>query len=717
MVAATMVPPTVPPTVPPMHVDHFQAAKQFHQRGQLAEAELAYRQALAASPDDPNILHLFAALLDQRGDLDTAQVLLYRAIELRPGFVQARFNLSRLLRRRGAMEESIALCRSVIALAPGHRDARLDLAGMYLRLLRLPEAIAEYRQLLSLTPDDTGAINNLGVALMMAGDLDAAEACLRQILAVAPQDREALNNLGNVLIERDQAEEAARVYRQALDARPDDAQVRANLANALEKMGDTQGARAAYRRCVAGEGNDGVRLRLATAFPAIAQSVKEIDQARADAFAALDELEQRPLKVADPFREVGSTAFYLAYQGFQDRAYQERLARLHARACPALLDRAPHCRNGRTARPQNRRIRVGFISTFLRNHTIGRLNRGLIAGLDRRRFEVTVFATKAADPGDPIARSIQGSADHVVVLPPGLEASRRAIAETQLDVLYYADVGMVPLTYFLAFARLAPVQLTTWGHPLTTGIANVDYFVSMDLAEAAGAEQHYSERLLRLPGLTTCYERPLPPPRRERAALGLSPDRTVYLCPQSLFKLHPTFDAILGRILAGDPRAEIALLAGSQPRWTALLQARLQRDLPAEAVQRIRYVPRVSPQDFLALLAAADVILDPTIFCGGNTTLESLAMGTPVVTLPSPYLRGRLTLAMYRRMEFADLVAKDEDDYVRIALSLGLDRDRRDSVRRIIDERSPVLFEDQGTVRDQGTLLQEIVESGNYRFA
>lgn len=697
MVAAPMVVPSVP--------DPFQTAKRLHQSGRLAEAEFAYRQALAARPDDPHILHLFATLLDQRGDAETALVLLQRAVELRPDHVQARFNLSRLLRRRGALAEAAAMCRAAIARAPGHVDARLELAGILLRQGELAGCIAEYRAVLALAPGDQRALANLGAALLTSGDTAGAETVLRQAVAQDPRDREALNNLGNVLLELDRAEEAAACYRAALDLAPDDAQVRANLANALEKIGDWVAARDAYRRCLARGRNDGIRLRLATAMPAIADSVEEIERARAEAFATLDELEAAPLSIADPFREVGSTAFYLAYQGFQDRAFQERLARLHARACPALLDRAPHCRLG--VRPAGSRIRVGFVSTFLRNHTIGRLNRGLIAGLDRRRFEVTVFA--AAAPADPIARAIHASADRAVVLPPGLEAARRAIAEARMDVLYFTDIGMVPLTYFLAFARLAPVQATTWGHPLTTGIANIDHFLSMDLAEPDDAASHYSERLARLPGLTTCYERPAPPAAPlPRAAFGLPDDRRIYLCPQSLFKLHPTFDPILAAILAGDPQADIALLAGSQPQWTARLRRRLARTLPPEAIAHVRFVPRVAPADFLALLAAADVILDPTVFCGGNTTLEALAMGTPVVTLPSPYLRGRLTLAMYRRMEFTELVARDEADYVRIALELGRDRDRRAAARAAIAERAPVLFADRGAIRAQEELLLEL---------
>ena len=149
---------------------------------------------------------------------------------------------------------------------------------------------------------------------------------------------------------------------------------------------------------------------------------------------------------------------------------------------------------------------------------------------------------------DEMARAIRAASDRVVVLPPALDAARRAIAELELDVLFYEDIGMDAFTYFLAFARLAPVQCVSYGHPDTTGIANVDYWVSNDLFEPADAAGHYSERLflLRDPGTTAYYYRPqLVPPAKRREEFGLPEGATLYLCPQSLFKLHPDFDAIL----------------------------------------------------------------------------------------------------------------------------------------------------------------------------
>ena len=158
---------------------------------------------------------------------------------------------------------------------------------------------------------------------------------------------------------------------------------------------------------------------------------------------------------------------------------------------------------------------------------------------------------------------------HYVEVPTNLPAARQAIAGQRLDVLYYADIGMDPVTYSLAFSRLAPVQCVTWGHPVTTGLDTIDYFISMDAAEPEDAAEHYTETLVRLKALSVYYYRPEPPASlKDRAAFGLPEECHLYSCPQTLFKLHPEFDDLLGAILRRDPQGHPRLA-----RWQVFLVA------------------------------------------------------------------------------------------------------------------------------------------------
>jgi predicted O-linked N-acetylglucosamine transferase (SPINDLY family) len=316
---------------------------------------------------------------------------------------------------------------------------------------------------------------------------------------------------------------------------------------------------------------------------------------------------------------------------------------------------------------------------------------------------------------DPLAARFRAAADRYVALPRQVRDARDQIAATELDVLLFADVGMDALTYTLAFSRMAPVQVATWGHPVTTGSPTMDYFLSSELLETTEADAHYTERLVRRPTLATYYVRPeLTQPRRTRRELGLSDDRRLYLCPQTLFKFHPEFDATLAAILRGDPQGELVLIEGRTKNWTEQLQARFTRVMP-DVVDRVRWLPALPNDRFLQLLAVGDVMLDPFHFGGGNTSYESLAIGTPVVTRPGLLLRSRIAQALYRSMaEKAEelpppgLIAASAEEYAAAALELAAPGRRRDAARGWIAAHADAVFEDAAAVRDFAGFLESI---------
>ena len=173
--------------------------------------------------------------------------------------------------------------------------------------------------------------------------------------------------------------------------------------------------------------------------------------------------------------------------------------------------------------------------------------------------------------------------------------------------------------------------------------------------------------------------------------------------------MHPAFDAVLAGILRQDPEGEIVLLEGPHGAWRESLQRRFAKVMP-DVAGRVRFLPRLPSESFLGLLAVSDVMLDPTPFCGGNTSLEALALGLPVVTLPGRFLRGRLTYALYRQMGFDACIAQDIDDYVARAIRLAQDADaRRDAVAAIEETRGRV-FEDHEIVNELGAWFVSAVE-------
>jgi predicted O-linked N-acetylglucosamine transferase (SPINDLY family) len=186
---------------------------------------------------------------------------------------------------------------------------------------------------------------------------------------------------------------------------------------------------------------------------------------------------------------------------------------------------------------------------------------------------------------------------------------------------------------------------------------------------------------------------------KTRADFGLPEDRNIYLCPQVLFKFHPDFDQVIAAILRADPRGEVVLVDSPLKYWTHLLMSRFAHSMP-DVMHRIRTLPRQSTDDFLRLLTLGDVILDTLHFSGGTTSFMALAMGSPVVTLPGDYMRGRVTYACYKQMGLLDCVTHSIDDYVTLAVRLGTDPSYREHIKARILRSNHVLYEDIEPVRE-----------------
>jgi predicted O-linked N-acetylglucosamine transferase (SPINDLY family) len=281
----------------------------------------------------------------------------------------------------------------------------------------------------------------------------------------------------------------------------------------------------------------------------------------------------------------------------------------------------------------------------------------------------------------------------------------------RFDLLYYWEVGTDLLNYLLPFWRAAPVQCAGWGWPATTGIPQIDYFVSCALLETDASDAHYAEKLVRLAHLPTYYYRPPVPSRLQpRDYFGLGYADHLYLCAQNLRKVHPDFDRLLAAILRADPAGRVLLFSDKQIQITELLRRRFLSAMP-DVAARIEFLPHMAEADYLNVLALADVALDTLYYGGGaNTTYDAFAAGTPVVTLPTRFQRGRYAYAAYQQIGVYDGIARSPEEYVAIALRLGSDRAARADLSARISAACPVLFEDAAAVTELADFFEQALD-------
>jgi predicted O-linked N-acetylglucosamine transferase (SPINDLY family) len=573
---------------------------------------------------------------------------------------------------------------------------------------RLREARDLYQQLLELEPALAPGWLGLGTVALHARALDAAIAFLAKAVELAPEMPEARLRYAHALQERGHLEAAEEQLQAACRLAPAAAQCWEDLGIVAQALGETEQALQAYRKACELQPTLARRIKEATVVSPVIASRESMVAERRHMDSALDGLLAEPARAADdPVHAALWPNFYWAFQGLSDRELYEKAARTYRHLFPPLDYVAKHCS---APRMREGKIRVGLISQFFRNHSIGRTSRGLFAKLSREKFDVTaLFIAPAVN--DEFSRFIRQHADRCVDVPQDLAAARRAIEASQLDVLFYQDIGMEPFGYFLAFSRLAPVQCASFGHPDTTGIPAVDYFVSNDLYETPASAAHYSERLFLLRNLGTLayYYRPgLPEPRKDRAHFNLRDSDHVYICPQNLFKFHPDMDELISGVLRRDAQGKLVAIEGRIGRWTELIRRRWAASMP-DVMDRVVFLPRMESSDYVNLIELSDVMLDTRHFNGMNTSLEAFAVGTPVVTWPGEFQRGRHTQAMYRKMGLAHGIVDNAADYIDRAIRLGTDPGYRAEVRKDILASSAVLFEDAQVVREFERFFEEAV--------
>src|ERR1700674_4990984 len=602
--------------------------------GMLAHAD----SAVAATPHDA-----LAECVSETGDKPRAIAELRRAIECDPDMAPAHRYLGALLLDAGNADLAIDSLQRAVAVDAQHAEAWNNLGTALHYANRLADAEAAYRRALALKQDYPRAECNLAVLQRDQGRADLAEATLRAVVYRQPTAtvfRPALTALADLLRARGELDEAAELYLRAAKLAPDASTTEMlDLAMVLSERGDPLQAKKAY----------GVALRQNPRFlraalgmnltlPMIYADAADVTRARAGYVHGLETLEREldDRIAGSDWRQVADgliwSNFYLAYQGENDRQLQSRYAALAARA----LDSVDPVRRARmsAAAPAGRKIRVGFVSALLRECTVGRYFARWLTDLDREHFEVCVYSLSAGV--DAVTTAIAARADRVHTFGGG-EALPSTIAPVirseRLDVLVYPELGMGQATFALASMRLAPRQYAAWGHPVTTGHATIDGFLSCAAMEPEGADLHYTERLIRLPGIGTRFRRQTLPAPIEREAHSLPRDATLLLCPQSLFKIHPDNDALFARVLIANPKAIVVLFAGRHPAVTDQFMRRLARCFEEHGLpirERTRVLPQLPHEDYLAVSLACDAMLDTMRWSGGQTSVDALNCGLPV---------------------------------------------------------------------------------------
>lgn len=624
----------------------------YEAQGQVPQAEMLYRQALDLQPDEAEFLNNLAASLQSQGKTGEALTHFERLAEVssEQGVL---YNLASFFASQGQYWQAMNALDKLLQQQP-LAEALMLVFEIVKKLFSQPQNLEQIRSRLAQRPDSL----------------------VFQI---------ALSNWYDL---KQEPQIATRYFQGVLQAQPGLIPAYRQLIQLLQEHGNHTQALTVLRRLF---GESLQPEHVAEMITALQQPIPGSDsliqQRRQHLLNLLEGSLEASQQQGTPQKiQIAGIPFFMSYQWGEDRPLQEKLAAFYQQFF-VRQRQAPAHRTEKAHKP-----RLAMLSSHFYKHSVmDLLIKALSPLLAEQGFESWLLLCPHSEYSkrDQITEQLKNQADHSLELSEDIFAAQEQIASLELDLLIYPDLGMDAYTYALAMNRLARWQLTLPGHPLTSGLKSVDYFVSADVLEAPQAQNFYTEQLIRLPGMPD-YQQPLDPPAADRLQLGL-PEGHLYFCPMTPFKLLPAFDRVIAQILERDPQGQILFL-----EFKDQLHLKIRQRFELSYLQlssRLHFLPWSSQPVFFQRLLATDVILDTFPFGGGNTSYQALGLGCPLLALDVPWMKGRWTQGMYRLMGISDLIAKDPDDYVEKALQVATDKAWQNELRLKIKTASQVLFD------------------------
>ena len=610
----------------------FAIALQHHQAGRLQAAEQIYRQILTVEPNHADAIQLLGVIAHQVGKLELAVHYMERAVGLKGNVAAFHNNLGEAYRGLRRIPEAMACYRRALELKPDYAEAHNNLGVALKERGKLDEAMACYRRALELKPDYPLAHSNLGAAFMVQGKLDQAVACYGRALELKPDYAGAHNNLGNAWKGQGKLDEAVACYRRALELEPDFAEAHNNLGSVFKDQGKLDEAIACYHRA----------------------------------------LELKP-----DYAEVHSNLVYaqMFCSGYDAQALYEEHRHWNQRHAASLAKSIqPHPND----RSPDRRLRIGYVSPDFRLHPVGRFLLPLLESHDRGSVETFCYAsvempdamTDRCRAHADVWRDLFGSSDEQVA---------DAIRQDRIDILVDLTMHMAKNRLLIFARKPAPVQVTYLAY-----CGTMDYRLTDPYLDPPGQdERFYSEQSIRLPETYWCYRLAIETPPVS-ALPAVEAGHVSFGSLNNFCKVTSPTLAAWARLLQADSESRLLLHAGTGSHREQVRAFLAEQGIAPERVIFVAFKPTA---EYFRAYRQIDVALDPFPYGGGTTTCDALWMGVPVVSLAGKTAVGRSGLSILSNIGLPELVARDPEQYVRIAAELAQDLPRLNDLRSTLRER------------------------------
>jgi len=669
-------------------------AIQSFQSGKFDEAEQSLYQVLKSQPKNFDALHILGVLKGSKNQHKEALEFFRKALRIDQNNSSLNFNIAKAFSENG--EEDKALKYHLIAtkLNPTHPEAWLNFGKSLSNINKHNESLGCYIKALDLRPEYSEAWTNRGCVLMDLGQYVEALASFDESLKINPHIAEAWSNRGNLLQELKQYQQALGSHDKAISIKPDYAEAWSNHGVALSELHQYEQALGSYDKAISIK-------------PDYAQAWSN----RGNVFFAIGQFE---LGVVSYREAICIDPNYLMAHSnlLQNLNYLDSLnpenaleeakcygLKVSQRSIPKFTEwNAPIA---------TEKLKIGFVSGDLRNHSVGYFIESLIECLDKTLFEIFAFPT-VSTKDDLTNRLLPFLAEWVPIYGKSDFEAASVIHQKGIHVLIDLSGHTAHNRLAMFSHKPAPVQVSWLGLPMTTGVPEMDYVLGDPHALPQEFERQFTEAIWRLPESYLCLTKPYglgqvePLPAQTNGYI-------TFGSFNNLSKINNSVVEVWSSILKALPNAKLLLKTKQLSDPNVRTQTQKRFGIYGVTADRLLFKKVLdSRNDHLAVYNEVDIALDTFPYPGVTTSAEGYWMGVPVLALEGNSFLSSTATSIANSAGLNDWVASDVNDYFNKAIQFASDLERLALLRSSLRDRvlkSP-LFDSPRFAKNFGDALR-----------
>ena len=582
-------------------------------------------------------------------------------------------NLAYVLELEGKLEDARKIYKSALEVDFNNKLAHYNLSLILTKLKQYKDALISINNAIELDSYDSGAYNHKGNIERLNGNVNNAIICYENAIKLDNKNWLAYFNCAVILKDQKKLNKALKYLKIANEINDKDIEILFELGMMYRELCLPVLAKKTFK--------DSLKINKDYILSKWGYALAEVIPIKNKKF----DLEEKNniimnlKKISNEldlvnnennWQSVGAVpSFYIAYNNINNKEILEEYGNL----CIKMMNKKFNIINNNKL--NNNKIKIGIISEHIKNHSVwNAITKGMIGNINKEKFELHIYKLSNVNDDDEETEFAVNNSDLLYQYNENFEDLLNTLIYNNLDYIIYPEIGMHQLTIQLASLRIAKYQIAMWGHPETSGLKTIDFFLSAKYFEDSNSVNNYSEKLVLMPNLGTFYYKKkfirneINVDSRNKLIKNLEKlnSKKLIICPGTLYKYLPEFDYIFIEI-SKKIKNSVFIFFNIQEEWKEILYNRLNILFIKDKInidEFIYFFDFLDTDNFNILLEKSTLYLDTIGFSGFNTAVTALENSLPILTVNGKYLRSRLAAGLLRKINLNQLVCESVSEYI-----------------------------------------------------